>query len=417
MAHLLIIDLPGGNDFDILHSAKNRGHTVTFLTSDLSLYLEQDEVKYYLDAAYQLIEVKDFVFETVLAKVLAAHQILRIDAVICLIEIRLLEASKLATVLNTHYLNLNSAVLLRDKYNVRRRLAEKNILQPDFALATTTAEIKSAIQTLGLPLLIKPSDGYGSQNVVVLQTELDLDPLISPVEIMLPSRAEYGLGVKANDRLLVERYMKGDFIGVDTLTINGVHKFLGVHVKKMLPPPSFAIQGGCFTPRNEGHAEIEKYVFSILDAIEFDSGATHIELMLTHEGPRLIEINPRLVGAKIARLVSYALDRSIHEDLIDVHLGIWPFELTNKSGHQVAASRWFTSPVAGTIKSITPPPWNDSNVKCVEFLKKVGQHVQPAFENSERFGYVMVCGETEELAVALAQRYIDDTDIYIEQSD
>ena len=150
MAHLLIIDLPGGNDFDILHSAKNRGHTVTFLTSDLSLYLEQEEVKYYLDAAYQLIEVKDFVFETVLAKVLAAHQILRIDAVICLIEIRLLEASKLATVLNTHYLNLNSAVLLRDKYNVRRRLAEKNILQPDFALATTTAEIKSAIQTLGL---------------------------------------------------------------------------------------------------------------------------------------------------------------------------------------------------------------------------------------------------------------------------
>jgi len=413
MAHLLIIELPGGNDFDILQAALNRGHTVTFLTCDLSTYLKQEQIKHYLDHVQGLIEVEDFVFETVVAQVLAAHHSLRIDAVICLIEIRLLEASKLATVLNTHHLNLNSAVLLRDKFNVRRRLADKGILQPDFALATTTEEIKSAIQSLGLPLLIKPSDGYGSQNVVVLQTDLDLDPLHSPIEIMLPSRADYGLGVKANDRLLVERYMKGVLIGVDTLSINGIHKLLGVHEKQMLEPPSFAIQGGCFTPRSNAHAEIEKYVFSILDSVEFNSGAAHIELMLTVDGPRLIEINPRLVGAKIARVVGYALGRSVYEDLIDVHLGIWPVEQMSTHAPKVTAIRWFTSTLAGTIKSITPPLWSDTNIKCVEFLKNVGQHVQPAFENSDRFGYVIACGETPELATAIAQKYMDDTDILI----
>lgn len=194
MAHLLIIDLPGGNDTDILRAANTRGDTVTFLTSDLDLYLKQAPIRPYLDAAYKLIEVKDFAFESVLANVLSVHQSNPIEAVICLIEIRLIEASKLATVLGTQYLNLASAVLLRDKYSVRRRLSEKGIVQPEFALATTTQEIKDAVAELGLPLLIKPSDGYGSQNVVVLQTELDLDPLISPVEIMLPSRADYGLG-------------------------------------------------------------------------------------------------------------------------------------------------------------------------------------------------------------------------------
>ena len=415
MAHILIIDLPGGNDTDILKAAQNRGDEVSFLTSDLDLYLSQQTVKSYLDEAYSLIEVKDFVFETLLAKVLAIHQIHPIEAVLCLIEIRLLEASKLATVLGLEYLNLNSAVLLRDKYSVRKRLAERGILQPEFALARTTDEIKRAVHDLGLPVLIKPSDGYGSQNIVVLQTELDLDPLISPLEIMLPSRADYGLGVKANDRLLVERYLRGDFIGIDTLTLNGVHKFLGVNIKKMFPPPSFAIQGGCFTPRNDTHAELEKYVFQILDAVGFNTGATHIEIMLTQEGPRLIEINPRLVGAKIARLVGYALNRSVHEDLIDIHLGRWPVGLEDSLTNQVAVSRWFTSPVAGTIKSITPPNWINKNVKCVEFLKKIGDRVLPAFENAERIGYVMACGGNEREAEELADRYIEDTDLYIEQ--
>ena len=168
MAHLLIIDLPGGNDSDILEAAKRRGDQVTFLTSDLDMYLNQAAIKPYMDAAYQLIEVKDFAFEAVLAKVLAVHQMLPIEAVLCLIEIRLLDASKLATVLGTHYLNLNSAVLLRDKYSVRRCLAQKGIIQPEFALATTTEEIKSAIHKLGLPLLIKPQI-YEKSRVTVLR--------------------------------------------------------------------------------------------------------------------------------------------------------------------------------------------------------------------------------------------------------
>ena len=129
------------------------------------------------------------------------------------VEIRLLEASKLATVLGTHYLNLSSAVLLRDKYSVRLRLAEKGIVQPEFELATTTQEIKSAVHKLGLPLLIKPSDGYGSQSVVVLQTQLDLDPLISPVEILLPSRADYGLGVvRATIGGVIDRLVKKGWV-------------------------------------------------------------------------------------------------------------------------------------------------------------------------------------------------------------
>ena len=230
MSHLLVIDLPGGNDTDILQAALNRGDTYVFVTSDIELYVSQACVRPYLEQALELIEIKDFDYRALELAVLESHQRKPIDALLCLIEIRLLE----------------SAILLRDKDLVREQLANKGIVQPEFALATTTQEIKDAVARLGLPVLIKPADGYGSQNVVVLQTPEDLDPLVTPVEIMLPSQAHYGLGVMANDRLLVERYMTGSFIGVDTLTLRGQHRFLGVNIKKMFPPPSFGALGHVF---------------------------------------------------------------------------------------------------------------------------------------------------------------------------
>jgi len=195
--------------------------------------------------------------------------------------------------------------LLRDKFNVRQRLKEHGIEQPDFELATTNDEIKQSIEKIGLPVLLKPSDGYGSQNILTLENLDDYELAHETLAHLLPISTDYGLGVRSNDRLLIERYMQGTLIGCDTLTLNGKHYLLGVNEKLMFSPPSFAIRGGCFMPNKGEWKALEDYLFSILNAVGYDCGATHIEIMLTAEGPRLVEINPRLVGAKIARLMAF----------------------------------------------------------------------------------------------------------------
>ena len=323
--------------------------------------------------------------------------------------------------LGTCYLNEGSARLLRDKFSVRERLQQAGLLQPPFQLATTTQELKSAVTSLGLPVLIKPSDGYGSQNIVTLKTPEDLNPLFSPLEIMLPSRADYGLGVAANDRLLVERYMTGQMVGCDVFTSKGQHEFLGVNEKLMYPPPSFAIRGGCFTPydaKNPTHECLKDYVFAALDAVNFNHGATHIEIMLTDQGPQLVEINPRIVGAKIGRLVSFALGRSIYKDLIDLHLGHWglantatPAPVDQIPTPLFAATRWVVAHTRGRIVSIDLPSWEDPNIRCVEILKQVGDWVSPPFENADRIGYVMAVGATKTLAENLAEKFVSETNL------
>ena len=408
MAHLLIIELPGGNDTDIIQAAIDGGHEFTFLSGQLDHYQQQPLVNAILGRALEQVEVAPFDYTEVESRVLAIHSKHPIDAVLCLIDTRIIETAHLASRLGVRHLNPESATLLRDKYSVRCRLAERGLSQPPFKLATSNEEIKVAVEELGLPVVIKPVDGYGSQNIVVLRYLEDIDPLMSPLEDLLPCRTDYGLGVVANDRMLVERYMTGTVIGCDTLTINGRHQLLGIHEKVFFESPSFAIRGGSFTPNRLELAAIERYTFSVLEAVEFDWGAAHTELMITHDGLHLIEINPRLVGAKMPRLIGYALSHSIHASLIDVHLGK-SSPTSSISSEMVAVSRWIVADHAGILEHIELPKWQDDRIRCVELLKRPGDYVRPPFENSDRIGYVMICSPTREEAEQLADEFVAQT--------
>ena len=416
MAHLLIIELPGGNDTDILQAAIERGDSFTFLTADLALYQQQPAVHALLQHARASIEVPSFDIQEAQAQVLAAHLVTPFEALLCLLDIRLIEAATLAQALRLKYLNPSSAKLLRDKFSVRQRLQACGIAQPMFALATSNEELKAAVAHMGLPVLIKPSDGYGSQNIVMLEFEEDLAPWMSPLEDMLPSRADYGLGVKANDRLLIEQYMQGVVIGCDTLTQNGQHTLVGVNEKLFFEPPSFAIRGGCFMPNHGQFKAIENYVFALLDAVGFDCGATHIELMLHADGLSLIEINPRLVGAKIPRLINLACKRSVHSDLIDLHLDrvVAPFSATS----EVAVTRWLVAEQAGILAKVELPASDDPRICCVEILKHAGDRVRPPMENADRIGYVMSCAPTRREADEAADEFIAKSNLlYLKNED
>jgi len=408
MAHLLIIELPGGNDADIIQSAVDRGDEFTFLSADLGHYRSQPGIAGLIAKAREQIETPAFAYEDVEGRILSAHARNPFDAVLCLIDTRLIEAARLARRLGLRFLNPESAELLRDKFEVRRRLSLRGIRQPPFKLAESNQSLREAVERLGLPVLIKPCDGYGSQNIVALRFPEDLDPLMSPLEGFLPSRVDYGLGAKANDRLLVERFLTGQVVGCDTLTENGMHRLLGVNEKIFFDPPSFAIRGGCFTPNGPRFESIERYVFSILDAVGFDWGAAHTELILTDKGPFLIEINPRLVGAKIPRLIGLALDRSLHADLIALHAGEAPARAPQALG-RVAVTRWVVAGSAGVLDRVHLASSSDPRIRSVEILKHPGDPVRIPMENSDRIGYVMVCDSERAAAEELAERFVSQT--------
>jgi hypothetical protein len=129
VSHLLVIDLPGGNDTDILAAARNLGHKVSFLTADPAHYLAQSEVAHELaDAA--IIPAPGFELPGVIADLLERHADDPFAAVLCLQDLRIVESAKIAQALGLAHLNPRTATLARDKAAVRRHLEAKGLPQP-----------------------------------------------------------------------------------------------------------------------------------------------------------------------------------------------------------------------------------------------------------------------------------------------
>ena len=410
MAHLLILDLPGGNDGDILEAARAAGHRFTLLTADAGHYAAQPALAPLL-AQGCVAQVAGFALEDVLAWARGAHASDPFEAVLCLQDLRLVEAAHVAAALGLRHLNPQTAALCRDKGAVRARLDAAGMPQPASVVVHDAQGLMAAVARLGLPLIIKPVDGFGSQHVFALRDERDLMILGDLAPAVAQGVGEYGLGVMATGALLVERLLEGPVIGCDTMSAGGQHRLLGVNEKLFFPPPSFAIRGGCFATSIGQFADLEAHVFALLDAVGFDHGAAHVELALTPDGPRLIELNPRLVGARIGRLISAARQNSVHAELIDLHLyGALP---APAMAARYAVTRWLAAPSEGVLDHVTLPKVTDPALVGVTMVATVGAHVSPPLDNADRLGCVIACDADRAIAEKLAEAVVAASEIIV----
>ena len=414
MAHLLLIEVPGGNDFTILEDAIDLGHQVTFFTADLAHYRKQgEETQARVALAREIVEINPFDYAEFERRACLIHSSHPFDAVLCLIDIRMIEASLIAEKFGLRFLNSATTRLMRDKFSVRQTLATRGVRQPGFALAETATELRQAIAEIGYPVLVKPSDGYGSQNVSVVFSESDLGNLMESLEALTLKPTDYGLGVHASNRFSVEKYIRGHMIGCDVFSSVDERILIGINDKLMFPPPSFAMRGSCFPSDRYDIPAIRDYAFEILDAVNFDFGASHIEMIVAEDGPYLVEVNPRLVSAQIPHQMGYALERSVYADLINLHLGLPITKLRGLKPRWFSAIRWVVASQPGILESIQLPEHVDESIRRVVLFKETGDAVRPPIHNGDRIGYVIAVGDTQKAAEEIADRYVQDARVIL----
>ncbi len=407
MAHILLLEVPGGNDFTVLEDAVGMGHEVTFFTGDAGFYQRQGGVVTTAMAlSREIVEVRPYSYAELEHRAREVHRQRPFDAIVCILDIRTIDASLLAAALGLRFLNPATARMARDKFSVREALARQGIRQPAFALAESADDLRRAVATIGYPSLVKPSDGYGSQNVSAVFSETDLAELMRSLDAGAGQFADYGLGVRANNRLSVEQYVRGRMIGCDVFTSDQGRILLGINDKLMFPPPSFAMRGSCFPSDRYDTPAIRDYAFQVLDAIGFDFGAAHIEMIVAEDGPYLVEVNPRLVSAQIPFQMGYALQRSIYADLIDLHLGMPMTGLQRIAPRWFSAIRWIVADRPGRLAAIELPPETGTFIRRVALFKAPGDEVRPPISNGDRIGYAIAVGESQGEAELRADAYV-----------
>ncbi len=131
MAHLLIIELPDGNDTDLVQAAIARGDRYTFVSGDLAPYRRQPAVLALLDRARACVEVPGLDADELARRVLALHASLPFDALLCGPGAHLAATAQLAQDLGCAFLNPATAALLQNPPQWRQRLQERGLPQQE----------------------------------------------------------------------------------------------------------------------------------------------------------------------------------------------------------------------------------------------------------------------------------------------
>lgn len=145
----------------------------------------------------------------------------------------------------------------------------------------------------GIPVVLKPVESCGSDGVKLCKTKQDAK---DHFKLLMEGQRKVGA---AGAGVLCQEFLAGTEYVIDHVSRDGVHKTVMVYVYDKRPTNGAAFVYWNMIPVDSGTPEAQqliKYTRGVLDALKLDNGPTHGEVMMTKDGPCLVEMNCRTHG-------------------------------------------------------------------------------------------------------------------------
>ena len=129
-----------------------------------------------------------------------------------------------------------------------------------------------------------------------------------------------------NEEVLVQEYVTGTEFAIDTVSFDGHHSVTDLlRYRKVHNEYGMAIYDSVeWLPYDPDSYEWLSYGLAAVDAVGLRYWAAHTEVMMTPDGPRLIEINPRPAGAMNPLVTEIATGTSQVTRIVDICAGRGP---------------------------------------------------------------------------------------------
>lgn len=285
---------------------------------------------------------------------------------------------------------------VNDKVAMRRLLHEHGLSPVRSAVFGSPDQV--ALGGLVLPVIAKPAGLSASRGVMLIADAADLASW----------RAKLA-GYRYSGPVILEEFLRGAEFSIETVSVDGEHHVLGITAKQVTPPPRF-VETGHLHPAPLAEADrkaITELVTAFLAVADYRFGPAHTEVVLTDDGPRIVESQARLGGDRIPLLVRIATG-------VDIDAVVYQ-ALTGKPVEEPIADRLgcvsFFELSPGTLRSVAPL----ADIARLPFVHEVDfpfapGDVVPAFADSfTRHGHVVVHANSPEQArerVAQVQRLL-----------
>lgn len=282
-------------------------------------------------------------------------------------------------------ISYDTAVKATDKGEMIRAFAEAGVAHPWYYILKDPAQ--ELPEDLTFPCIAKPTDNAGSRGVVLINSREELKSALS-----------YSSENGRSGAVIVEEYMTGPEVSVEIITWQGIPHVLQVTDKLTTGAPHFVEMGHCQPSRlpEEDVQRIRELACRAVKAVGIESGPAHVEIILTAQGPKLVELGARMGGDCItSHLVPLSTGIDMTKATIDICLGQAP-DISPKFRKNSAIA--FIDAPAGVITAIrgAEEAKQTPGVRHLDFSKSVGDTVTDICSSTDRVGFVIAQAEADE---------------------
>ncbi len=348
--------------------------------------------------------------EDTVAAALHYHKTVRpIDGVMCIASDVPLTVASVAHALGLPGITIEAARLAGDKLAMKELFVEKGISIPWFCRVDSVADLRRILSERGFPVVLKPVDSRGARGVLRLTESVDLDWAY-----------EHSVSFSPSGRVMVEEYLEGPQISTESAIINGRAFTPGFSDRNY----EFLDRFAPYIIENGGHqpsvltAEQQNSVSGLAEqaalAMGITTGIAKGDMVLTKDGPKVIEIAARLSGGWFSTdqiplatgvdLISAAIKIALGEQVLEE-------DLIPRYQKGVAIRYFFPEP-GRVVRIENAEQFRDRSwVHKLGFFVKPGDIVEPVTNHTKRAGFVITSGETRDQAIERAEQVVESIKI------
>lgn len=274
-----------------------------------------------------------------------------------------------------------TAIKATDKAEMREALRAAGVPIPQFYRVANVEEYREAAKTMNNAFMVKPTDGSGSRGVLRVE-QVD-------EEAYLYAKQNSHSGI-----VIVEECMVGPEVSVETFAVDGEVHVIQITDKMTTGAPHFVEMGHTQPTRLGNVEEIKRIAIAANKAIGIENGPSHTEIIVTEDGPKVVELGARLGGDCIAtHLVPLSTGVDLVEATIRLALGEKPDVMPKFM--KGSAIRYFHQH-DGIVKHITGIETAETmpGVQQVSIVHGQNEHITDVLDSGSRMGFVIAQGDS-----------------------
>lgn len=376
-----------GSSREAIKAAEHMGYYTILFTKNVKLSLRRNELP---DVHY--LKVCDLSNLEELTKEIRAQYDRGIDvcAVISFVDPYCHTASMLADLFGINRFSTDAILKMENKIFTRQLLsstpysAQHSVFDKAPDIDMTYEKMKGF-----LPLVIKSPESAGSKDVIRINDYKDFK-----------KESNLLLNKYPNVPVMVEEFLDGPQYLVETIVYRKRIRIIAVFQQIITFEKRFIITGYNLLLHcsDEFMDCLERSVQAIVNAFDMETGSCHLELRYINGIWKLIEINPRISGSGMNKMVEAAFGINLVRETLKMALGQEPNLTVQYSKHifcqQVTVARsGYLEKVTGKQKALRSPGVVDVYIK-----PRKGAFLRPPLSMGDRYAYVIANGSSEKEA-------------------